>query len=78
MDIVPQVWVYSSLVVIRTFREERMMKKASKLSWPGSVKQKEFKPQNNLPRLENYTVDPPQSYWDKWNKLSFSEASYSS
>ena len=55
-----------------------MMTKASKLSRPGKVKQKEFKPKNNLPRLENYSVDPPQSYWDKWNKLTFSEANYSS
>ena len=46
-----------------------MMEKASKLSRPGNVKQKEFKPKNNLPHLNNYSVDPPQSYWDKWNKL---------
>ena len=54
------------------------MGKASKLTRPGSVKQKEFKRKKNLPRLKSYSVDPPQSYWDKWNKLSFSEASYSS
>ena len=54
------------------------MRKASKLSRPGKVKQKEFKPKNNLPHLDNYSVDLPQSYWDKWNKLSFSEANYSS
>ena len=55
-----------------------MLRKASKLSRPGKVKQKEFKPKNNLPHLENYSVDLPQSYWDKWNKLTFSEANYSS
>ena len=49
-----------------------MLRKASKLSRPGKVKQKEFK------HLENYSVDLPQSYWDKWNKLTFSEANYSS
>ena len=55
-----------------------MMTKASMLSRPGKVKQKDFKPKNNLPRLDDYSVDPPQSYWDKWNKLTFSEANYSS
>ena len=54
------------------------MTKASMLSRPGKVKQKDFKPKNNLPRLDDYSVDPPQSYWDKWNKLTFSEANYSS
>ena len=39
-----------------------MLRKASKLSRPGKVKQKEFKPKNNLPHLENYSVDLPQSY----------------
>ena len=55
-----------------------MMTKASMLSRPGKVKQKDFKPKNNLPRLDDYSVDLPQSYWDKWNKLTFSEANYSS
>ena len=53
------------------------MTKASMLSRPGKVKQKDFKPKNNLPRLDDYSVDLPQSYWDKWNKLTFSEANYS-
>ena len=28
--------------------------------------------------MDNYSVDPPQSYWDNWNKLTFSDASFSS
>ena len=70
-----EVWTLYKAVHLR---EGKMMEKALNLSRPGNVKQKEFKPKNNLPRLHNYSVDPPQSYWDKWNKLSFSDASFSS
>ena len=55
-----------------------MLEKSLKLSRPGKVKEKEFKPKNNLPRLASYSVDPPQSYWDSWNKVTFSDISYSS
>ena len=70
-----EVWTLYKAVHLR---EGKMMEKALKLSRPGNVKQKEFRPKNNLPRLPNYSVDPPQSYWDKWNKLTFSDASFSS
>ena len=63
-----EVWTLYKAIHLR---EGKMMEKASKLSRPGNVKQKEFKPKNNLPCLNSYSVDLPQSYWDKWNKLSF-------
>ena len=55
-----------------------MLEKSLKLSRPGPVRQKVFKPKNNLPRLADYSVDPLQSYWDSWNKVTFSDIKYSS
>ena len=54
-------------------RECSMLEKAFKLSRPGPIRQKDFKPKNNLPRLADYSVDPPESYWNSWNKVTFSE-----
>jgi len=59
-------------------RECSMLEKAFKLSRPGPVKQKVFKPKNNLPRLADYNVDPPECYWDSWNKVTFSDIKHAS
>ena len=48
------------------------------LSRPGPVKLKPFVPKNNLPRLDDYSVDPPESYWEKWPKILFSESDHKS
>ena len=48
------------------------------LSRPGPVKQKPFIPKNDLPRLDDYSVDPPESYWEKWPIILFSEADHKS
>ena len=39
---------------------------------------KPFVPKNNLPRLEDYRVDPPESYWEKRTKILFSESDHKS
>ena len=59
-------------------RECSMLEKAFKLSRPGPIRQKVFKPKNNLPRLADYSVDPPESYWDSWNKVTFSDIKHAS
>ena len=48
------------------------------LSRPGPVKKKPFVPKNNLPRLDDYSVDPPESYWESWPKVLFSESDHKS
>ena len=55
-----------------------MLKKSLSLTRPGPVKQKAFTPKNNLPKLANYSVDPPESYWDCWNKVTFADITHSS
>ena len=55
-----------------------MLKKSLSLTRPGPIKQKAFTPKNNLPKLANYSVDPPESYWDCWNKVTFADITHSS
>ena len=59
-------------------RESRMLDLSLTLSRPGPIKQKPFIPKNDLPRLDNYSVDPPESYWEKWPKILFSESDHKS
>ena len=42
-------------------RESLMLEKSLTLSRPGPIKQKPFIPKNDLPRLDDYSVDPPDS-----------------
>ena len=50
-------------------RESKMHAISLTLSRPGPVKKKPFIPKNNLPRLDNYSEDPPESYWESWPKV---------
>ena len=58
--------------------ERRMYNFSRSLSRPGPVKKKPFIPKNNLPRLNDYSVDPPESYWECWPKVLFSESDHKS
>ena len=54
-----------------------MLEKSLTLSRLGPIKQKQFVPKNDLPRLDNYRVDTPESFWEKWTKVRFSDVDHS-
>ena len=55
-----------------------MLDKTLTLLKPGPIKQKSFVPKNKLPRLDDYSVDQPESYWEKWTKVNFSDLNHKS